>query len=98
MELFDEGYLNQVVLPKENHFDTCFFFALGFIQVAEKEFSSEEIIEAYKSAPMPEVSEKRVWGAVIKRLKKEGAIEWHSFGVYHGKQGHGKPINIWRKK
>ena len=97
MELFDDEYLNQVIQPKENYFDVCFSFALEFITTRCEPFSSEDIIEAYKASGMPCVNESRVWGAVVKKLKKYGHIKFHSFGIYHGKQGHGKPINIWQK-
>lgn len=98
MELFDEAYLNQVVKPVDNYFENCLSFAEGYILAATTPFSSEQIIEAYKECDLPQVKEARVWGAVIKKLKKSGLIEFDSFGIYHGKQGHGKPINIWRKK
>lgn len=98
MELFDDDYLNQVVKPVKNHFDECMDFASRFVIEASSPFCSEEIIEAYKTAGLPDVKESRVWGAVVKSLKKKGMIEFDSYGVYHGKQGHGKPINIWKRK
>lgn len=60
-------------------------------------FTSEDIIESYRKAKLPEPSEVRVWGAVMRALAREGFIKKAGFREYKNPAGHSKPSRVWKK-
>ena len=93
-----ETYIDQVIQPKGNYYPACFQFAKVFIQSNET-FTSEDIIEAYIAQNKHKLpAEPRVWGAVLRELRKMDLIECIGFGTYRKKCGHGKPVRIWKSK
>lgn len=69
-------------------------FAENWVANHYKEFSSEDLKEAYYIDNEPPF-EPRVWGAIIRKLAKNNRIFKHDIGFYKNPKGHGKPIVIW---
>lgn len=88
--------IEAVARPADNHYDVCYSFAVGFISQQRGKFTSEDIIAAYRLKKLPEPAEPRVWGAVMNKLSKLGRITPVDWSTYKGKQGHGKPVRVWR--
>lgn len=93
--IFPEPYLESVSSSINNQFYSCYFFALNWIR-QNRDFTSEDLITAYNHSGNPIPKEVRVWGAVIKALKKAKFIRNNGFGVYKKPCGHAKPVNIWQ--
>lgn len=91
-----EEAIEAVQLPEDNHYDVCYSFAIGFISAQRGKFTSEDLILAYGLKKLPIPKEPRVWGAVIRRLYKEERIEPVTWSTYQAKQGHGRPVRVWR--
>ena len=92
-----ENYIEAVKSAKQNHYLMCYSFALGFIKGKGK-FTSEDIIEAYEKAGKPKPDEMRVFGPVIKELKKHNLIQHVGYSTAKLKTSHGQPINVWKSK
>lgn len=84
-----------VATPTRNLFDDCLRFAEYYVSVTRLVFSSEEMIYLYQVTHKDHPAEKRVWGAVINRLRKDGKIRHAGYSVYRNPKGHCKPINVW---
>ncbi len=95
MELTES--LEAVKQAKRNYYLQCYEFAKNFIKNVET-FTNEDITDEYEKLPNYQPSEKRVWGAVINELKKNGLIEFHSFVKFRGSQGHSRPVYKWKVK
>lgn len=89
--------ITRVKSKEENYYSECCEFALKFIK-DKVEFTGEEIITAYKKERLPQPKNYRVFGAVVRQLKKLGFIEFKEFVKYQGAQGHGRPCHLWRVK
>lgn len=90
-----ENYIEKVKEPNKNRFLMCYSYALGWIKYQSK-FSSEDLIADYEKTDAPIPEEKRVWGAVIRELRKDKLIEHYGFGTYKNPVGHKKPVNVWK--
>jgi len=93
--LFEQDFLNKVAKAPNNLYNNCYEFATKFI-VGKGTFTSEDLIEDYILKGNPEPKEKRVWGAVIKKLSKNKLIVHHGFCKYRNPLGHGKYSNVWK--
>jgi hypothetical protein len=93
-----ENYIEQVKAPDRNFYNECYNYALFWIKNNNKLFSSEDIIDDYNVIAKKLPAEPRVWGAVIRELKKQNIITHAGFGVYKKKSGHKKPTNLWQRK
>ena len=97
--MLKQDYIEQVKKPAQNYYSNCLAFARVFISriSASKEFTSEDLINAYKFDKKNKTpNEPRVWGAVIKKLKDESLITHVGFVRYKGVQGHSKPSSVWK--
>jgi hypothetical protein len=92
-------YIEAVKQPTENHYNSCYSFALKFLksQSPKSVFTSEHIIAEYNLTENPIPKEGRVCGAVIKKLKVDGLIKFAGYVRYENPLGHGKPCNSWVK-
>jgi hypothetical protein len=79
-----------------NFFTECLQFASTYLVFIDR-FTSEDLIEAYRLTGKPQPLETRVWGAVVRRLVRDGLIRHDGFGTYKNPTGHGKPVNIWKR-
>jgi len=84
-----------VSTPTRNLFDECMRFAEYFVSVTTSKFSSEDMIYLHQVTHINHPAEKRVWGAVISRLHKDGKITHAGYGKYKNPKGHCRPINMW---
>jgi hypothetical protein len=84
-----------VATPTRNLFDDCMRFANYYVRVKHNAFSSEDMIYLFQVTHQQHPVEKRVWGAVINRLHKDGKIRHAGYGKYKNPKGHCKPVNIW---
>jgi len=90
-----ENYIEQVKEAKRNRFLMCYSYAVGWLKYKTK-FTSEDLIEDYEKTGAPIPEEKRVWGAVIREMKKSKLISHFGFDIYKNPKGHKKPINVWK--
>jgi hypothetical protein len=86
--------LLQVQECPANYYLECLAFAQGFIRYRNT-FTSEDIIAAFDISPI-QPAEPRVWGAVIRELKRMNLIEHNGFTTYKKPEGHSKPVNVWK--
>lgn len=69
-------------------------FAVEFVKIQFKPFSSEDLKEAfYKLNELP--NEPRVWGAVVRELSKNKLIIHNGWQTYKNPIGHCKPSATW---
>jgi hypothetical protein len=92
--------LNAVMMPKDNYFIDCYYFALKELKILYTHkvvrITSENIIRAYnKENPEKIPTEPRVWGAVMARLSKEEYIIGQGWTTYQNPLGHRKPSRMW---
>ena len=90
-----ERAIELVATPTRNMFDQCLRFAEHYVRTATGTFTSEDMIYLYQVTHIEHPAEKRVWGAVIARLSKDGKIKHAGYGKYRNPKGHCKPVNMW---
>lgn len=88
-------YLTLVKNGRSNHYEICYAFATEFIKTATR-FTSEDLIEAYEKKELPEPKEKKVWGAVMNKLRNQKLIVSDGYVKYRNPAGHGKPSTQWK--
>lgn len=89
--------LDRVQERSMNWYSDCFDFALDNFSRLPKQFTSEDLIQLYRDANLPEPLETRVWGAVMVKLKRGRLIKPIGFSKYKNPNGHCKPSTIWEK-
>jgi hypothetical protein len=83
--------------PK-NHYSKCYSYSLEWIKNTNKQsFSSEDIINDFDKETGLLIKDYRVFGSVIRELKKIKMISHYGYEKYKNPAGHGKPCNVWRK-
>jgi hypothetical protein len=92
--------ISQAVMNPDNQYEICRNFALTWVKLKSRGevFTSEDLIDAYKASILPQPEDYRVFGGIILELKSSDVIGFHGFSRYKGRQGHGKPCNVWIRK
>ena len=81
---------------KKNYYLECYSFAVRYLRYFNGDFTSEDLIAAYERKKHPQPKDLRVWGAVIRELRKIGRLKHAGYSEYRKPCGHGKPVNVWR--
>jgi len=76
-------------------YNDCLKFALIWI-TTQSTFTSEDMIQAFNDSHRFRPAEPRVWGGVVRELKRSGLIRHNGYTTYRGEQGHSKPVNVWK--
>tara|TARA_R110000796_G_scaffold24593_1_gene69890 strand:+ start:316 stop:597 length:282 start_codon:yes stop_codon:yes gene_type:complete len=86
-----EESIDQVKENNEGFYASALSFSERWI-IGKERFTSEDLINDHQD----KCREPRVWGAVIRSLSRSGKIVPIGFDTYKGKQGHGKPVRVWK--
>ena len=79
-----------------NWYSDCLSFAEQWIYPRRGTiFTSEDIIDAFNASHQFRPNEVRVWGAVMRKLKKDKKIQFVGIVPYRKPQGHMRPTNQW---
>mgnify|MGYP000844095959 CR=1 FL=1 len=89
--------LDLVAKGKDNCYDLCYEFSRCFIRKINGEFTSEDVILAYKNSGQQQPNEYRVFGAVFRKLATLNMIEKVRWDTYKNPKGHCKPCAVWKK-
>lgn len=90
--------LEDVKYGTRNWYNDCLEFALNWLKTTRMtQFTSEDIIKAYREDNRPEPAELRVWGAVMQQCMRLHLIKSIGYVKYENPAGHGKPATLWAK-
>jgi len=73
----------------------AFELALRVVAECGAPFTTDDVLA--ERPELEEVQEKRVFGAVLMRLKKQGYLIPMGYGESNRRQSHARPKRIWRK-
>lgn len=62
-----------------------------------KEFHTDEVRAWSKGQELPEPTDKRAWGAVMTKAKRDGLIEFIDYRPVNNPKAHRRPMAYWRK-
>lgn len=89
--------IDQIQNNNPDHYAQMFGFAKEWVKSRFSNFSSEDLKSDYY-ATHPKPKDDRLWGAVMRELRKSGLIIFRGYQTYKAPSGHGRPSTVWISK